>query len=334
MNEHLFSEFPNEFTQALLDFCEAPAPEPAFIAGLERQLMERQMVYLRSEQPGRTHLGRLWKRFSNSLMWRRWQYAVVMLLAVLVVLSVFLLARPKPVNAQEILGRVWSVPSDLQTNGIRSFEMVSETTTAADVPNGIAGTAGQPGEIRSQLHTWHQEANLWRYEMRFLEVPNQEPDPRPSVTVANGKAIWSYDPKQNFLQIHDGVFGGAGKGGGPGLYGMNGGVEAVLGSASQCFDPSLGGEGEIIAGRKTYKIFLGPSKCPSVAAAAFNGPQTVWIDRETFFILKREIRDLRNEHVSYTMTVTSIHYNLAIGPGTFTFAPPDGATIFDNRTNP
>jgi outer membrane lipoprotein-sorting protein len=301
---------------------------------LERQLIERQVVLMGSERPGRTRLGLLWKQFSGSLMWRKWQYAVVMLLAALVVLSVFFLARPQPVNAQEILDRTRDVTSNLQANGIRSFEMVSETTTASDIPNGIVGTADQTGEIRSQLHTWYQETNLWRYEMRFLALPDREPDPRPSVTVADGKAIWSYDPGQNFLQIHDGVFGGAGKGGGPGLYGMNGGVEAVLGSASQCYDPSLVGEGEIIAGRKTHKIFLGPSKCPSVAAAAFNGPQTVWIDRETFFILKREIRDLRNENLIYTMTVTSILYNLEIGPGTFTFTPPEGATILDDRTNP
>jgi len=259
---------------------------------------------------------------------------IAFLAVITLLIGYTLIIGPQPVDAKQILARVWSVASDLQTNGIRSFEMVSETTTVADVPNGIAGTAGQPGEIRSQLHTWFQETNHWRYEIRFLDLPDREPDPRPSVTVADGKVVWSYDPEQNFLQIHDGVFGGAGKGGGPGLYGMNGGVEAVLGTASQCYDPSLIGEGEIIAGRKTYKIFLGPSKCPSVAAAAFNGPQTLWIDQETFFILRREIRDLRNEHVIYTMTVTSIHYNLEIDPGIFTFTPPEGATIFDDRTNP
>ncbi len=334
MNEQLFSEFPNEFIQPLMDFCEAPAPEPAFVSGLERQLLECQVVLQRSEKPGRTHPGRSWKQFFSSLKWRSWKYVVVMLLAALVVLSVFLLARPQPVNAQEILDRARSVASNLQANGIRSFEMVSETTTAADVPSGIAGIAGQPGEIRSQLHTWYQETNLWRYEILFLELPGQKPDPRPRVTVADGKAIWSYDPEQNFLQIHDGVMEGAGKGGGPGLYGVNGGVGAVLESASQCYDPSLNVEDEIIAGRKTYKISLGPSKCPSVAAAAFNGPQTIWIDQETFFILKLEIRDLKDERVIYTMTVTSIHYNLEIDPKIFTFMPPEGTTIFDNRTNP
>jgi hypothetical protein len=334
MDEQLFSEFRKGFIEPLLNFCEVPAPEPTFVSGLERQLLERQVVLLRSEQPGRTHLGQLWKQFSGTMVWRRRQYSVVILFAALVVLTVFLLTRPQPVDAKQILDRVWSVASDLQTNGIRSFEMISETTTMADVPNGIAGTAGQRGEIRSQLNTWFQETNHWRYEIRFLELPDREPNPRPSVTVADGKVVWSYDSEQNFLQIYDGVFGGAGKGGGPGLYGMmNGGVEAVLESASQCYDPSLVGEGEIIAGRKTYKIFLGPSKCPSVSAAAFNGPQTLWIDQKTFFILRREIRDLRNEHVIYTMTVTSIHYNLEIDPGIFTFTPPEGATIFDDRAN-
>jgi hypothetical protein len=83
---------PQEFTEPLLDFCEATAPEPAFISGLERQLIERQVVFLRSEQPGRIHLVQLWKQFFDSLMRCRWQYGVIMSLAVLVALSVFLLA--------------------------------------------------------------------------------------------------------------------------------------------------------------------------------------------------------------------------------------------------
>lgn len=85
MDEQILSEFPKRFSEPLLEFCEAPAPRPAFVSGLERQLLERQAVILRSERPGHAHPGRLWKQLSGSLARRGWQYAVVVLLLALAV---------------------------------------------------------------------------------------------------------------------------------------------------------------------------------------------------------------------------------------------------------
>ena len=84
MDEPILSEFSKEFKEALLDFCEAPSPEPTFVSRLERQLLERQQVLARSEQPKRK-VKRLGRQFAASLVRRRWQYAVLVLLAALVV---------------------------------------------------------------------------------------------------------------------------------------------------------------------------------------------------------------------------------------------------------
>lgn len=254
------------------------------------------------------------------------------LVLALIIAGVFLFAHSRPVNAQEILQQARSAVNNMHANGIFSFEMISETTASTGVPNGITGQVNQSSEIHSQLHTWYQEMDRWRYEMRFVDDNQQYENPQ--ITIADGKSIWSYDPKQNLLQIHDGVIGSLGKRDGPEIYGWLGGLDAILENVDQCYDPTLIGENAIIAGRKTYTIYLGPSKCSSVAAAAFDGPQTIWIDQETYFILRREIKDLNDKAIIYAMTVTDICYNIAIDPGTFILTVPDGTIIYDDRVNP
>jgi len=264
------------------------------------------------------------------MIFRKSKFVLVFMLA-LIISGVFLFTYSRPVNAQEILQQAQSVVNNMHANGIFSFEMISETIASTNVPNGIAGTLNQSGTIQSQLHSWYQETDHWRYEMRFVDDHQQYEEPQ--ITIADGTSIWSYDPKQNFLQIHDGVIGNLGKGNGPGIYGSLGGLDTILKNADRCYDPTLIGEDTIIAGRKTYTIYLGPSKCSSGASAAFNGPQTIWIDRQTYFILKREIKDMDDKGIIYSMTVTDIHYNNVIDPGIFALQVPDGTIVYDDRVN-
>jgi hypothetical protein len=84
MDEPILSDFSNGFAEALLHFCEAPAPEPAFVSGLERKLLERQAVMHQPAQDGRS-VKRVWGQFSASLARRRWQYAIVLLFVALAI---------------------------------------------------------------------------------------------------------------------------------------------------------------------------------------------------------------------------------------------------------
>jgi hypothetical protein len=85
MDEYIFSEFPDDFIQALEQTSQAPSPQPAFVDCLERQLLERQKHLINSQQP----LGRLQPRKFSLHMLPAWQ---AVLLIVLTALVVFLLA--------------------------------------------------------------------------------------------------------------------------------------------------------------------------------------------------------------------------------------------------
>ena len=77
MDETIFSEFSDEFTETLLAFCDAPAPAAAAVAELERRLLEHQAEILHPAQPEPVRKG--WNPFPL----RRWQYAVIVLLVAL-----------------------------------------------------------------------------------------------------------------------------------------------------------------------------------------------------------------------------------------------------------
>jgi len=98
MDEPILSEFSKGFSEALLDFCAAPAPEPAFVNGLEQQLLQRQATLLRSEHGGRSVM-RLWQQFSASFARRRWQYTI---LALFMALAMAVLA----IGPQRVLAQV------------------------------------------------------------------------------------------------------------------------------------------------------------------------------------------------------------------------------------
>jgi hypothetical protein len=77
MDEPILTEFSKGFTDNLLYFCQAPEPEPAFVSGLERKLLDRQAALLPSLQNVGS-ISKLWKRFSNSIRIRKWQYAALL----------------------------------------------------------------------------------------------------------------------------------------------------------------------------------------------------------------------------------------------------------------
>ena len=330
-DEPMFSEFSNEFIQTFIKFCEVPMPEAGFVSRLDQQLMQMQSNYLQKDVSQCSHVERFWQPIARLLRQRKWQAGLVLGLLMLALLSLFVIRRPQPVNAQAILMRAQSVAGDLQSNGIESFEMISETTGYL---NEFDGTINEMPTSQSQIHTWHQVPDRWRYELRFADSTNQQFDLSPQVTVADGKTIWSFDPDQNTLQINEGLFATSGKGGEAGLYGTNGVLQTILLSFDRCFSPSLQADsGERIAGRKVYQVFLGVSKCPNSAAASFNGAQTLWIDQKTFFILKWEIRDSNNRQLVQSMDVIQVEYNPKLSPSLFTFTPPQGARVQDNRNN-
>lgn len=98
MDDQLFSEFPKEFAESLLEFCDVPAPEQAFISGLEQRLLGHQAILLRS-QPVKAFPRSSRIVFSSFLFTRRnWRYSVVLLLVALTI--ALLMIGPQRVLAQ------------------------------------------------------------------------------------------------------------------------------------------------------------------------------------------------------------------------------------------
>jgi len=98
MDEQFFSDFSQEFTESLQEYCKAPAPEHAFLSGLEQRLLEHQAVLLRS-QPVKAFPRSSRIVFSSFLFTRRnWRYTVVLLLVALTI-ALFMI-DPQRVLAQ------------------------------------------------------------------------------------------------------------------------------------------------------------------------------------------------------------------------------------------
>ena len=255
--------------------------------------------------------------------------------ALVVVLVGFALwfGRREPVSAEEIMTKAQAAAADAASSGIRSFEMVEETVGSTQWGISLSQREeGIFGRTRSIRHAWFRAPDHWRYELQFSELPGQGPDPAPRVTAADGHTIWSYDPRGNALQISLGQLGGTGKKGDYGLYGA-GSLDAALRGAGDCYRPSVVGQEEV-AGRQAYVLSMGPTTCPSAAAADMNGPVTLWLDKQTFFVLKTVLRNTADTQVMQTRQVTSIRYNPELSDALFAFIPPPGARVLDNRPQP
>jgi hypothetical protein len=151
--------------------------------------------------------------------------------------------------------------------------------------------------------------------------------------VSDGATRWDYDPQQQTVTIdridasQDGQNGLAPFGAGVS------GLEAVIQQAQSCYTPQVKGEATV-AGRRTYILDLGVSKCPSNSAPELNGRQVLWIDQETFFVLKAELYGPDADSPVATTEITSVAYNAPIAADQFTFAPPANAVVQDLRVAP
>lgn len=313
---------------------DAPAPEAAFADRLWQQIgpLAGQGAVADGLSGG---AARRWHRLPLASPSRWWPLAGLATAAVLVVglLGLALsLGRPQPVSAQEVLERARATANDAAAGGVRSFELVEAVVT-----RGAWRPASPEGERRTVRSVWFAAPDRWRFEVTAPPGPGQGSQPVSEVTVADGETIWSYDSVLHHLQINPGTLGGRGQG----KLWLSGGLEtgaadnldALLAQGRTCYDPAVGGD-DTVAGRPAYVVQMGPNRCPSVSAREMNGPRTIWIDRETFFVLRNEVRDPESNQVIFRSEVTSIRYNVELPDELFALDPPPGARVTDNRPRP
>lgn len=287
-------------------------PNPEFVASLRAQL-DREATTIRNARGGASA-----PRGFFALP--RWSFVGIgaAFLVALIALA-FFATRPPRVSAQDLLNHARSAASDLNSVGVKSFEMVQTNyALIVDDPQ-TPPTRASHGETK----TWYDGPTNWRLETK-TELPAQEP--YEALTVSDGTSQWDYNPVDNTVNVqltdvHNFPS--------PGVLSL----DFLQQDMSNCYDPQVRGE-EMIAGRAAFKVYLGPAKCRSASIWYLNGPHTIWLDKETFFVLKSEIRAEQGDQITSAVEVTHIAYNLDLADDLFTFTPPPGARVNDMRPQP
>lgn len=308
-----------------------PEPEAAFAERLRQRL----------EAEAAARARRQTIRSPGAL--RRWRLAAGLAVAALLIVVLagvyFWATQPPPVSAQEIIQKAQTAASALEASGIRSFA-ITETMTSRPVNERINKMEGFSGAetIRSETRRWYQAPGHWRIESAgAVFAPDGTELPGRSwrqISVSDGSSIWDYDQVNNLVTINPyspDIYGG--KGGLSPFSEEAGDLNALLQQASTCSDPKVTGSATV-AGRPTYVIDLGPSRCPSASAPEMNGRQVIWVDKETFFVLKSVLYSPTDDQPIAVNEVTSIQVNIPLDPALFIFTPPPGAKVQDFRPKP
>ena len=303
-----------------------PEPGDTFAVQLQHQLEAQTAAPVRRRNVPSTTLAHRWSLAGLAI-------AVVLVIALV---SFYLwMGRPQPVSAQEIVQRAQASVRSPTDAGVQSFVL---TQTQRAVPTSrLKAESGLKGDevILSETRRWYQAPNRWRNEFQqaIVTPDSKEVSHSTFVLVSDGTDVWQYHSDGNNVIVNrlEPDMNGKDQ---ISLFGRDiGDLNALFQQASTCFDPKVTGSA-IMAGRAAYVIDLGPTKCPSASAAEMNGRQVIWVDKETFFVLKQELHSMDGDQIIMTNEVTQIQYNVPIDPVQFTFTPPAGSTIADNRPKP
>ena len=306
-----------------LQLLHPPEPDPAFTARLGERLRREAQAQSGTKAPRRRPL---------VVQPRTWRQPLLAGLATAAVLLLAVVAWQvwspggQTVSAAEILQRAEQTAAGSQR--FRSFVIteVSETRPAA--------LAGSDDTIRNESTRWYEAPGRWRREVTSTVVgaDGEVKSHGGLVSVSDGETIWIHRLRDNAVIIRPFAPAGSGDELGP-FPEVTGGLSALLSQVGACYTPRLLGT-DTVAGRSAYVVDLGRSRCALGPAAGGSAGEelvewSVWVDKETFLILK-SVQEIDGAVVA-TSTVTSVQYNSAIEPARFRFVPPDGVRIRDLR---
>jgi len=328
-----------------------PAPEPAFVAALQRRLLGETTHVPTSRGPD--------ERVAAAPRWRmaapRWRpvaavvaVAATLLAALGAAFSAALVpaVQPAAVSAQTIVQRALRASMGVVSgkDGVQSFTLNS-TTTMQLGNSGLPVFDGYSGAVVSEVRRWYETPNRWRIERRYGSPPRgylAREYYAPGTQVSDGTTFWSYDQPNHTVSINplQGESGTADlfplgqTNAAPASSQPPRSVGSVLAEATRCFTPTLEGSAAV-AGRDSYVIDLERAGCYSASAYETNGRLALWVDKRTFFVLKSVLYDIKDRTRPYVTTVvTAVRYNVPIDPAVFTFTPPAGAVVDDQRPRP
>jgi outer membrane lipoprotein-sorting protein len=242
---------------------------------------------------------------------------------VLAVIALQVWSSTRPVSATAILQK-----AEATASGPARFRSFVITEVSEQYP---AALAGSEDLVRSEITRWYETPGRWRREVTSTVLaPDGEVKSRGGlVSVSDGSTVWIHRLRDNTVIVRPPGSGGADELG-P-FPEVTGGLSGLLSQAGACYTPRVVG-GDTIAGRSTHVIALGRSRCAPGAEAGAGTELvewTVWVDKETFLILK-SVQEVDGAVVA-TTTVTSIEYNTPLEASRFDFTPPPGARMRDQR---
>jgi outer membrane lipoprotein-sorting protein len=276
---------------------------------------------------------------------RPWLKPARLSTAALVLLAVIAVSlwssRPDAVSAREIVERVQAVGSVPSANSVHSFAITTRIT--AEPGAGAVFIAARPGDvvfagapvaggerIDVEVQQWYEAPGKLRAEST-IALPSGKTQ---FVLINDGRAVTSYSPAEA-IAYKSGLplagaapnAGGAVRVVGPGLAAA--GFDELFTTKIDCLSVHLEGDDAVVAGRSAYVLGLDPrpSACGSPPGPAVFGKSLMWVDKETFFILKSIDFSADDGRPLTTSEVTSIAYNVPIDPRRFVFAPPVGVTV-------
>lgn len=297
-----------EAIQKMDVYFDAPEPHPEFVASL-RSRVDREAIQLaKAKQPQRSWFGL-----------PQWSFvgigaAVIIALGAVVLLS----TRPAAASAEQVMNKAASVANNLAATGVNTFEL---TSTSEQV---IIGDAQQPiaGMSNNKTRMAYAGPTLWRVQGTTESLG----ETLQTLNVSDGATLWTYDAFNNIVTADVAESGTLPL---PNV----GSLDLLKEDWSNCYTPQVVGE-EAVAGRAVYKVDLGENKCRSASMFLFDGTRSLWLDKETFFVLRDEFISKDGKQNLGTYEVTKIEYNIDLPKAEFQYTPPPGANLQDNRPKP
>ncbi len=188
-------------------------------------------------------------------------------------------------------------------------------------------------QLRSITTIWYQAPNMGRIETTQVvtQAGVNGQNIQPPVQVSDGVHLWSYDPQDKLASV------------GTTAQPTDGNrirdediVTRTLNllRPNNCSGPPVLHGSDTVAGRAAYIIQLGTGMCPgSVGSYRVGGPiygHIIWLDKQTYLLLKDEEVSSDDLKPISTWEVTDIRVNLPLDHALFTFTPPADVKVVAN----
>lgn len=226
------------------------------------------------------------------------------------------------VSAASILERAGQVAAERSNlTGTASFHKV----TRAETDHG-----GRGASVR-EWRQWGDGPDRWRVEVYASTGTGGLA--LESVRTSDGSTMYTYDADSGELAMgpYDApTWRVYGSDGGLGSVSATASLEAVVAAKSDCYTPSLVGK-EAVAGRDAYVIDLGRNRCVAAGADVGGGPGgapvylmapvRLWVDAETFSVVRQSNVGGPGGLFRSTTTLVSYERNVPIDDAMFMVDP-------------